>query len=213
MTELPHVLVVLRGSVDGTACAGLASEGSRPKWFTRDAASASRRICRRWCGSSGTPTCSPVQPTSRCSVCSRSGSDCTQSSRSGLAGSPPAAGAPGDQLGGTGGDKMPSAAEARPPSRARFTRARWASSWARSIQRWGEPARRLAADAAPPRRRVTPSAWDPLMRDQIPVEERVADGLPHALADAVIGTRRRCGPCSAATGCCSWSSRCAATSR
>ena len=36
MTELPHVFVLLRGSVDGTACAGLASEGLPPKWFTKD---------------------------------------------------------------------------------------------------------------------------------------------------------------------------------
>ena len=36
MTALPHVFVLLRGSVDGTACAGLASEGLPPKWFTKD---------------------------------------------------------------------------------------------------------------------------------------------------------------------------------
>ncbi len=36
MTEVPHVFVLLRGSVDGTACAGLASEGLPPKWFTKD---------------------------------------------------------------------------------------------------------------------------------------------------------------------------------
>ena len=36
MTELPHVFVLLRGSVHGVACAGLASEGLPPKWFTKD---------------------------------------------------------------------------------------------------------------------------------------------------------------------------------
>ena len=36
MTELPHVFVLLHGSVGGEACAGLASEGLPPKWFTKD---------------------------------------------------------------------------------------------------------------------------------------------------------------------------------
>ena len=36
MTELPQVFVILRGSVHGVACAGLASEGLPPKWFTKD---------------------------------------------------------------------------------------------------------------------------------------------------------------------------------
>ena len=36
MTELPHLFVVLHASLDGVACAGLASEGLPPKWFTKD---------------------------------------------------------------------------------------------------------------------------------------------------------------------------------
>ncbi len=36
MTELPHLFVLLHGSVDGMACTGLASEGLPPKWFTKD---------------------------------------------------------------------------------------------------------------------------------------------------------------------------------
>ena len=36
MTELPHLFVVLHGSLDGVACTGLASEGLPPKWFTKD---------------------------------------------------------------------------------------------------------------------------------------------------------------------------------
>jgi hypothetical protein len=36
MTELPHVFLHLKGSVDGRPCEGLASEGLPPKWFTKD---------------------------------------------------------------------------------------------------------------------------------------------------------------------------------
>lgn len=36
MTELPHAFVLLRGSVDGAACCGLASEKLPPQWFTKD---------------------------------------------------------------------------------------------------------------------------------------------------------------------------------
>ena len=37
MTELPHVFLCLRAVIDGQPCAGLASEGLPPKWFTKDA--------------------------------------------------------------------------------------------------------------------------------------------------------------------------------
>jgi L-alanine-DL-glutamate epimerase-like enolase superfamily enzyme len=37
MTELPHVFLRLRAVIDGKSCAGLASEGLPPKWFTKDA--------------------------------------------------------------------------------------------------------------------------------------------------------------------------------
>ena len=36
MTELPHLFLLLRGSVHGAACVGLAAEGLPPKWFTKD---------------------------------------------------------------------------------------------------------------------------------------------------------------------------------
>lgn len=37
MTELPHVFVTAKAEVDGKKCAGLASEGLPPKWFTKNA--------------------------------------------------------------------------------------------------------------------------------------------------------------------------------
>ncbi len=36
MTELPHVFVTARAVIDGEPCVGLASEGLPPKWFTKD---------------------------------------------------------------------------------------------------------------------------------------------------------------------------------
>ena len=50
MTELPHVFVLLRGSVDGTACAGLAAEGLPPKWFTKDPETRFGEDLPAWCG-------------------------------------------------------------------------------------------------------------------------------------------------------------------
>ena len=185
MIELPHVFVV-RGSVD---------ERRAPVWPPRD--------CRR----SGSPRTrhaleadlsAMVRVIRHADLVAGSTHESVfalwqrlQSSRSGPAGrSPPLLAHLGTSLVERAAIRCLLPRKARPPSRARFTRTHWASSWARSIQRWGEPARRLAARAAPLGRRASHRRLGRSL-DARPdsVEERVADRLPHALADAVHLTR------------------------
>ena len=153
MTEVPHVFVLLRGSVDGTACAGLASEGLPPKWFTKDPGTRFEEDL---------PAMVRVHPArlplghrfrTRFGVCALAPVACRAGGLGRQAGDRPAPGPLGDQLGGAGGDRC------LLPRERDHVRARGSREPARRRARrdpsgtGGEPARRLAAHAAPLGRR------------------------------------------------------------
>ncbi len=186
MTELPHVFVVLRGSVDGTACAGLASEGLPPKWFTKDpgtrfeedlpamvqvirhaaglvAGSTHESVFALWqrlhaeqAEWAGRQEILPLLAHLGTSLVERAAIDAFCRGSSTTF----ARAVHDNLLGVELGAIHPELAGSRP------------ADW-------------LPAPLPSVVARHTVGLGDPLLHDQIPGEERVADGLPHALADAV----------------------------
>ena len=185
MTELPHVFVVVCGSVDGTACAGLASEGLPPKWFTKDpdtrfeqdlpamvrvirhaadlvTGSAHDSVFAFWqrlhseqADWAGQQGLAPLLAHLGTSLVERAAIDAFCRGSSTTF----ARAVHENLLGVEVGAVHPELAGSRP------------ADWL--------PAPRPSVFA-----RHTVGLGDPLIRDQIADEERVADGLPHALADA-----------------------------
>ena len=186
MTELPHVFVLLRGSVDGTACAGLASEGLPPKWFTKDPDTrfeedlpAMVRVIRHAAGIvtgsahdsvfafwqrlhaeqadwAGQQKLAPLLAHLGTSLVERAAIDAFCRGSSTTF----ARAVHENLLGVELGAIYPELAGSRP------------ADW-------------LHAPLASVVARHTVGLGDPLLREEIAAEERVADGLPHALADAV----------------------------
>ena len=185
MTELPHVFVVVRGSVDGTACAGLASEGLPPKWFTKDPDTrfeqdlpAMVRVIRHAAGLvagsvhdsvfafwqrlhseqadwAGRQGLAPLLAHLGTSLVERAAIDAFCRGSSTTF----ARAVHGNLLGVELGAVHPELAGSRP------------ADW-------------LPAPLPSVIARHTVGLGDPLLREEIAAEERVADGLPHALADA-----------------------------
>ena len=185
MTELPHLFVLLRGSVDGTACAGLAAEGLPPKWFTKDPETrfeedlpAMVRVIRH-----AADLVTGCSHDSVFALWERLHSE--QADWAGSQGIPPLLAHLGTSL------VERAAIDA-------FCRGN-GITFARAVHdnRLGvelgaihpelagsRPADWLPAPLPSVVARHTVGLGDPLLREQIPGEERVADGLPHALADA-----------------------------
>ena len=185
MTELPHVFVLLRGSVDGTACAGLASEGLPPKWFTKDPGTrfeedlpAMVRVIRH---AAGLVTGSAHDSVFALWERLHSG----QADWAGRQGIPPLLAHLGTSL----VERAAIDAFCR-GSGTTFARAVHDNLLGVDLGALHpELAGSRPADWLPPPlpsvvARHTVGLGDPLLREQIPGEDRVADGLPHALADA-----------------------------
>ena len=186
MTELPHVFVILRGSVHGVACAGLASEGLPPKWFTKDpdtrfeedlpamvrvirhAAELAtghahdsvfalwRRLHAEQADWAGRQEIPPLLAHLGTSLVERAALDAFCHG----SGTTFVRAVHDNLLGVELGEIHPELQGSRP------------ADWL--------PEPRAAVVA-----RHTVGLGDPLLAHQVPPEERVADGLPHALADAV----------------------------
>ena len=186
MTEVPHVFVVLRGSVDGTACAGLASEGLPPKWFTKDPDTrfeedlpAMVRVIRHAADLvTGSAHESVFALWQRLHM--------EQSEWAGRQEIPPLLAHLGTSL----VERAAIDAFCRGSSTT-FARAVHENSLGVELGAihpelaGSRPADWLPAPVPSVVARHTVGLGDPLLRDQIAGEERVADGLPHALADAV----------------------------
>ena len=186
MTELPHVFVVVRGSVDGTACAGLASEGLPPKWFTKDPDTrfeedlpAMVQVIRHAADLVAGSTHESVF-----ALWHRLHAD--QAEWAGRQETPPLLAHLGTSLMERAAIDAFCRGSSTTFARAVHENLLGVELGAIHLELAGSrPADWLPAPLPSIVARHTVGLGDPLLRDQIPAEECVADGLPHALADAV----------------------------
>ena len=185
MTELPHVFVVLRGSVDGTACAGLASEGLPPKWFTKDPGTrfeedlpAMVQVIRH-----AADLVTGSAHDSVFALWQRLHSEQADWARSQEI--PPLLAHLGTSLVERAAiDAFCRASSTTFPRAVRDNLLGVDLGAVHPELAGSRPADWLPAPLPSVVARHTVGLGDPLIPDQIPAEDRVADGLPHALADA-----------------------------